>query len=254
MRSRSGRLLHVRHHRSDPSRAVETWKATVAAAWGGERRLETIDAVSALVESALGGATSLSEALTALGHRAGFDGHPLVEVADWISLLIPLAPRRAKATLRAHRSAYVLAEAWAAGRLAQVPPSDGESLDHLELRLGEVYEHCTALGLAAEREVALAVVVIDGLPGCEETRRAELERSAELARGIFTAGESVVVLPSGRVLVLAERSKGLPIRTRRLAHAIEAGSGLETLRVRHWIEPLPADRTHLPDHLRLLVA
>jgi hypothetical protein len=254
MRSRLGRLFPVRQHRSDPSRAVELWKATVAAAWGGERRLDTIDAVSALVESALGGATSLSEALTALGHRAGFDGHPLVEVADWIALLVPLAPRRAKATLRAHRSAYVLAEAWAAGRLAQLRPSDDESIDHLELRLGEVYEHCNALGLAAEREVALAVVVIDGLPGCEETRKAVLERAADLARRVFTAGESVVVLPSGRVLVLAERNGALPIRTRRLAHAIEAASALEDIRVRHWIEPLPADRTHLPDHLRLLVA
>jgi hypothetical protein len=254
MRSRSGRLFIVRHHQSGPQRAVTAWREAVAAAWGGERRLDTIDAVSALVESALDGATSLSEALTALGHRAGFDGHPLVEVADWIALLVPFAPRRAKATLRAHRSAYVLAEAWAAGRLAHLPPSDNESLDHLELRLGEVYEHCTALGLATEREVALAVVVIDGLPGCDEARRAVLERAADLARRIFTAGESVVVLPSGRVLVLAERSRALPIRARRLASAIEAGSGLEDVRVRHWIEPLPADRTHLPDHLRLLVA
>jgi hypothetical protein len=64
----------------------------------------------------------------------------------------------------------------------------------------------------------------------------------------------VVVLPSGRVLVLAERSRALPIRTRRLAQAIEAASAVEDVRVRHWIEPLPADRTHLPDHLRLLVA
>jgi hypothetical protein len=254
MRGRPGRLLSVRHHTSDPSRAVELWKAKVTAAWGGERRQQTVDAVSALVESALGGATSVSEALTALGHRAGYDGHPLVEVADWVALLVPLAPRRAKAALRAHRSAYVLAEAWAAGRLAQLRPSDEESIDHLELRLGEVYEHCGALGLAPEREVALAVVVIDGLPGCEETRQAELGRAADLARSIFTAGESVVVLPSGRVLVLAERSKGLPARTRRLAHAIEAGTGFEAVRVRHWIEPLPADRTHLPDHLRLLVA
>jgi hypothetical protein len=39
-----------------------------------------------------------------------------------------------------------------------------------------------------------------------------------------------------------------------LASAIESASGLEDVRVRHWIEPLPADRTHLPDHLRLLVA
>lgn len=254
MRSRLGRLINVLHHRSDPSRTVEVWRATVAAAWGGEHRLDTIDAVAPLVESALSGATSLSEALTALGHRAGFDGHPLVEVADWIALLVPLAPRRARATLRAHRSAYVLAEAWAAGRLAQLPPSDDESMDHLELRLGEVYEHCTALGLTADREVALAVIVVDGLPGCDETRRAVLQRAAGVAHRIFTAGESVVVLPSGRVLVLAERSRALPIRTRRLAQAIETGSGLESVRVRHWIEPLPADRTHLPDHLRLLVA
>ena len=54
MRSRLGRLFNVRHHRSDQTRAVEMWRATVAAAWGGERRLDTIDAVAPLVESASG--------------------------------------------------------------------------------------------------------------------------------------------------------------------------------------------------------
>ena len=106
-----------------------------------------------------------SEALTALGHRAGYDGHPLVEVADWVALLAPLAPRRLRPAVRAHRSAYLLADAWAAGRLAQPPSDQEERIDHLELRLGELYDRCAALGLTVDREVALAVVAIHGLPG-----------------------------------------------------------------------------------------
>jgi len=240
--------------RSDPSAAVAAWRSQVEASWGGDLRLATMDAVAPLVDSALRGAASVSEALTALGHRAGYDGHPLVEVADWVALLTPLSPRRVRPALRAHRSAYLLAEAWAAGRLAQPPAEGRERMDHLELRLGELYDHCAALGLAVEREVALAVVAIHGLPGCADVRHQVLSEATSAARRIFTAGESVVALETGRVLVLAERRPDLPVRTRRLAQAVEDALDWDGVQVRHWIEPLPPDRTHLADHLRLLVA
>lgn len=230
------------------------WLAKVEAAWGGDRRLDTLKAVAPLVDGALRGVTSMSEALTALGHRAGYDGHPLLEVADWVALLTPLAPRRLRPGIRAHRSAYLLAEAWAAGRLARHPIDGQERIDHLELRLGELYDHCAALGLSVNREVALAVVAIHGLPGCDEARQAVLTDAAAAARRIFNAGESVVVLETGRVLVLAERRPNLPVRTRRLAQAIEDATTWDGVRIRHWIEPLPPDRTHLTDHLRFLAA
>ena len=239
---------------SNPSAAIDTWRQQVEAAWGSDLRRTTLDAVAPLIDSALGGAASMSEALTALGHRAGYDGHPLVEVADWVALLAPLAPRRLRPAIRAHRSAYLLAEAWAAGRLAQ-PPADGhERMDHLELRLGELYEQCAALGLAVDREVALAVVAIHGLPGCAEARQQVMAEATTAAHRIFTAGESVVALESGRVLVLAERRPNLPVRTRRLAQAVADAVDWDGVQVRHWIEPLPSDRIHLADHLRLLVA
>jgi hypothetical protein len=239
---------------ANPAAAVDMWREQVEASWGGDLRRTTLDAVAPLIESALRGAASVSEALTALGHRAGYDGHPLVEVADWVALLAPLAPRRLRPAIRAHRSAYLLAEAWAAGRLAQ-PPADGqERMDHLELRLGELYDHCEALGLAVDREVALAVVAIHGLPGCAETRHQVLTEATTAAHRIFTAGESVVALDSGRVLVLAERRPNLPVRTRRLAQAVADAVDWDGVQVRHWIEPLPSDRIHLADHLRLLVA
>jgi len=243
----------MRFHR-DPSTALIEWRGAIAEAWGGDGRLTTIDAVAPLFDSALRGATSLSEALTALGHRAGYDGHPLVEVADWVAMLVGMVPRQLRPALRAHHSAYLLAEAWAAGQLAQVPIEGRERLEHLELRLGEVYDHCRTLGLATEREVALAVVAIHGLPGCDEARRSVLTRAHAATKRIFTAGESVVVLPSGRVLVLAERQPNLASRTRRLAQAITDEIDWDGVEVRHWIEPLPPDRTHLPDHLRLLAA
>ncbi len=55
--------------------------------------------------SALRGTTSISEALTVLGHRAGFDGHPLLEAVDWVTLLVPLAPRRLRPAVRRFASA-----------------------------------------------------------------------------------------------------------------------------------------------------
>src|SRR5262245_41807740 len=98
--------------RFDASAVVAEWRSRVERAWGGDLRLTTIDAVAPLVASALEGVTSVSEALTALGHRSGYDGHSLVEVADWVALLVPLAPRRVRPAIRAHRSAYLLAESW----------------------------------------------------------------------------------------------------------------------------------------------
>jgi hypothetical protein len=243
----------VRRSRTTSVGLVTTWRERVEATWGGDLRRDTLQAVAPLIASALRGSTSLSEALTALGHRAGFDDHPLPEVADWVEQLAGLAPRRLRPALRGHNSAYRLARAWAAGALVRQPRLE-EDMAYLELRLGEVYERCETLGLSAEREVALAVVAIHGLPGCDDTRRTVLDDAAAAAHRIFRSGESVVVLASGRVLVLAERQQTLPVRTRHLAQAIAADLDLDGVDVRHWIEPLPRDRTYLAEHLRQLAA
>jgi hypothetical protein len=240
--------------RTTPRGVLTAWRAHVEATWGPGPRLHSIDAVMPILASALQGSTSVSEALTALGHRAGFDGHPILEVADWVNALSKMVPRRLRPTFRAHRSAYILADAWAAGRLARPPEEAGGRMDELELRLGELYDRCEALGGSLDKEVALAVVAIHGLPACEETRRDVLAQAVAAARRIFTAGESVVVLESGRVLVLAERQPVLPVRTRHLAQALEDRLDLEGLQIRYWIEPLPPARMHLAAHLRLLAA
>src|SRR6185369_3478048 len=49
-----------------------------------------------------------------------------------------------------------------------------------------------AFGLAVDREVALAVVAIHGLPGCAEARQQAMTEATTAAHRIFTAGESVV--------------------------------------------------------------
>jgi hypothetical protein len=233
---------------------LNAWRARVEATWGPGSRLDSIDAVMPILDSALRGSTSVSEALTALGHRAGFDGHPILEVADWVAALAELAPRRLRPALKAHRSAYLLADAWAAGRLARGSGDSDQRIDQLELRLGELYERCDALGLSVDREVALAVVAIHGLPACDDTKRRVFSEAVAAAHRIFTAGESVVVLESGRVLVLAERQPALPVKARHLALALESSLDLDGLQIRHWIEPLPPARMHLAAHLRLLAA
>ena len=164
--------------------------------------------------------------------------------------LVPVVPRRLRTSVRRFDSACRLADAWAAGRLAGQSSPGADRLGHLEVRLGEVYERCATLGVRVDREIALAVVALDGLPGCEDTRRAVLAGAEAEAHRVFHAGESVVALRFGRILVLAERDPSLAFRTRRLAHAIERSIQLEGVQVRHWVEPLPADQSHLSGHLR----
>ena len=102
--------------------------------------------------------------------------------------------------------------------------------------------------------MALAVVAIHGLPGCDEARRQVLAEAAAAAQRIFTAGESVVVLESGRVLVLAERQPlPRPSATRHLAQAIEdAISTGRASRSGTGSSRSHRTATHLADHLRLL--
>ena len=207
-----------------------------------------------VVVSALRGTTSMSEALTAVGHRGGFDGYQLDEVADWIGLLLPVTRRRMRRSVRRFAGACLLADAWAAGRLAAGSSAGGEHLGQLESRLRELYEHCAALGVRVERQVALAVVALDGLPGCEESRATALAEAEAAARRVFNAGESIVVLDVGRVLILAERTPSLAFRTRRVAQAVQRTLPFEGVVVRHWIEPLPPDRAHLAGHLQIVAA
>jgi hypothetical protein len=254
MFGRHGRLRSVIARGRDAREAVIRWRALVEQAWGAGPRLATLDAVTPLMVSALRGATFAAEALTALGHRAGFDGHPLEEVADWVSQLLPLVPRRVRTRVRQFSSACLLADAWAAGRLAARPASNVDQIGQLELRLRELYERCATLGVRVDRQAALAVLAFDGLPNCPESRGAVLADAAASARRIFSAGESVAVLELGRLLVLAERTPALAFRTRRLAEAVQRDIRLEGVQVRHWIEPLPPDRAHLAAHLRVVAA
>jgi hypothetical protein len=254
MTERFTRPLSMTVRSRKPNNAVIAWRTQVVRAWGSGPHLDTIDAVSPIMTNALDGSTSMSEALTALGHRAGFEGHPLDAVVDWVNLLVPVVPRRLRTAVRRFDNACLLADAWAAGRLAGGTGAGADRLGHLELRLGELYERCATLGMRVDREAALAVVALDGLPGCEDTRRAVLTAAEAEARRIFNAGESIVVLRFGRILVLAERDASLAFRTRRLAHAVERSMQLEGVQVRHWVEPLPADRSHLSGHLREVAA
>lgn len=219
----------------------------------GSGPLDVIDAVTPVVVSALRGTTSVSEALTALGHRGGFDGYPLEEVADWVSLL-PVRRRRLRRSVRRLAGACVLADAWAAGRLAAGSSTESEHLGQLEVRLQELYEHCAALGVRVERQVALAVIALDGLPGCHESRASALAMADDAARRVFNAGESIVALEVGRVLILAERTPSLAFRTRRVAQTVQRTVPFEGVVVRHWIEPLPPDRAHLAGHLQIVAA
>ena len=196
----------------------------VAAAWGGDRRLDTIDAVAPLVDERaagrdlhLGGpdrARASGRATTAIRSSrspTGWRSSP-----RW-------RPGGCGQRIRAHRSAYLLAEAWAAGRLAQLPHDGQERIDHLELRLGELYDHCAALGLAVDREVALAVVAIHGLPGCDEARRAVLTRAPRPRPGASSppASPSWCSRAAGS-WCWPSAARTCPVRTRRLAQAIES--------------------------------
>jgi hypothetical protein len=120
------------------------------------------------------------------------------------------------------------------------PTSGLARLGVLQLRLQQVYDHCSSLGV--QPDLVYALVVVDA----SLTAHPPLERNAaRVALGaetkkLFSAGETIAI-HGDRVLVLASRTPELADRVSILGAALHTHALLRHDPVSTWVERLPAD-------------
>lgn len=186
----------------------------------------------------------LAGALRRFGYQLGSEGWLLSDLTRWINLLGDLAGPDG-GVLDTFDSGIALARGWADGHLQGAQASeciDGltglVTLPVLRLRLRQVYEQCTALGLATEQVYCLVVIDTDLGERAPLERDAALVVLAEQARKVFNSGETVAV-KDGRVLVLASRTDETRNALLDLLGAVRVYPLLASGTVFGWLEDLP---------------
>jgi hypothetical protein len=241
--------LSLRRITRTPDDTLRRWTAVLAGIVDLDRaRLRGYAA--ALVEEVHARPGSVEGALARFGRSAGADGWPLADVATWIGALAEVAGREA-VSLRGFRSGIAVAKGWAEGFLhgsredACMDPLTGlATLPVLELRLGQVYEQCAALGIDAPAAFALIVVDVDlgGRPPL--VREAARVLMAERIKTLFRSGETAAEA-HGPMAVLVSRTPELAGRVRELQAALSALPVLGGAAALVWVEELPGDARQL---------
>jgi hypothetical protein len=120
----------------------------------------------------------------------------------------------------------------------------------LRLALEQCYDRCDAIGANASESYSLVVLDADSGLLPPVSRAAAMAAISSHARRAFAAGEPMAATPTGRLLVLADRSPDLPTVVRSIVTTCEASPLLAGCsRVQGWVEPLPPDRTHIDAYL-----
>jgi hypothetical protein len=239
----------VRLHRKPTTErsGAELLRAWAAASGGGPPGISARlrDAAEDLAVAVDRRPSELRGALARFGWQAGNDGWPLPELSQWVVVLSGLGGAAAK-DLLTFDMGMALSSAWADGFLHGarqddcVEPTTGLArLSVMNLRLRQVYDHCTTLGV--EPDLVYALVVVDAPLG----EHPELERTAArvaLANEIkvlFCTGETLAV-EGHRVLVLASRTAELDDRVAVLGAALHTHPLLRHDHISAWVERLPA--------------
>ncbi len=230
---------------------VREWRRRVRAGWGDGPHWHTIDGTGALVQQVLDEPEEADAALRELGRRCGVDGHPLDDVVAWTSELLAVCPRRVRRRLDQRELAVTLAAGWADGALehARVHDTVAAPVAALHLRLTEHYDRCRALGVDPSTLVALAVLDADTGSLGPLARATFSDVLARLAHRAFPAGDTVAATPSGRILVLTDRTPDLAATVRHVVDTAQRDRRLVSYRVQGWVEPIARDQRHLDDHL-----
>jgi hypothetical protein len=149
-----------------------------------------------------------------------------------------------------------VARGWAegAGERAYHDALDVSSMQVLELRLRQQYDRCAALGVRPNDAHALVVFEADVGEAGPTTRDAVIEAMAAEAHRCFRNGETVAATPTGRLVVLTERSPGLASTVQAMLRALNGSPATARGPVHGWIEPLANERLHLESHVASLVA
>jgi hypothetical protein len=237
---------------ADHGTIVTEWRQRVRTGWGAGPHWHTIDGTAALVRTLLDGRAEPAVAMSELGRRCGMDGHGLDDVTAWMDELLDVAPRRLRRHLDRSEAAVALTAGWAEGTLERRHSEldDLVPVAALELAVRQKYEQCETMALPITSSYALAVIVAetDGLPW--RARVTAVNALATRVRRAFCNGETMAATPTGRILVLVERTPELAAVVRAVTLECEASPLLAgCTRVRGWVEPLAPDPQHLSSHL-----
>jgi hypothetical protein len=237
---------------TDRGTILVEWRRRVRAGWGLGPHWHTIDGTAALVRTLLDGTADPCAVLGELGRRCGHDGHPFDQVTAWTNELIEVLPRRLRRRVDQRRAAVALANGWAEGALERrhARGTGVAPMGALQMALEQCYDRCEAVGTDAAATYALVVLDVDSglLPPIP--RAAAMAAVASHARRVFAAGEPMAATPTGRLLVLVERSPQLSTTVSSVVATCEVSPLLAGCsRVQGWVEPLPRDRAHLDAHL-----
>jgi hypothetical protein len=225
---------------------VSEWRRRVEAGWGTGTHSHTLEMVESLVMGLLEGHSEPENTLGEIGRRCACDGHELVDVAGWLTILVSLAPRKIRRRLQSRPCAEALANGWAQATLDIRPPFRRLApVGVLHMRLQELADQCDALGIELVNHYVLAVLDVDTGPIGPGARRSVLRQLSEAAQRTFRAGETIAATDSGRILVLGPRRRDLPSVIRTLLAETQVRPEVAHHRVCGWIEPLPQDRLHL---------
>lgn len=237
---------------SDRATILVEWRRRVRAGWGLGAHWHTLDGTAALVRGLLDGTGDPAAVLRELGRRCGVDGHPLDQVTAWMGELIEVLPRRLRRQVDQRKVALALATGWAEGALERRHgrASGVAPMGALELVLEQCYDRCEVLDVNPSVRYALVVLDVDSGLLPPVARAAAMIALASQARRTFTAGEPMAATPTGRLLILVERTPELAAVVSSVVATCEVSPLLAGCsRVQGWVEPLAPDRTHLCAHL-----
>ena len=229
-----------------PNEGVVTqWRQRVDAGWGTGTHSHTLAMVENLVIDLLEGTCEPEQALGEIGRRCANDGHELVDVNGWLSILVGLAPRKIRNRLESRACAEALANGWAQATLdLRQPFRRLAPVAMLHMRLKELSDQCKALGIDLVYHYVLVVLDADTGPLGPGARASVLREVAEAAQQTFRAGETIAATDSGRIIILGPRRRDLPAMVQTLLAEVQDQPRVGDHRVCGWIEPLPRERVH----------
>ena len=236
----------------------DRWIASVLASVRGETQtVET--ACHDLVDTLTTRPEQLDGALTRFGRELGGEGWLLTELTAWIGVLASVAGT-VGLPLRRFEAGAAVAQGWADGYLYGLQAFDCTdsltglvTLPVLRLRLGQIYDQCAALGVAADQVYCLAVIDTDFGDRSPLERDAAMVVIGDQVLRSYGSGETAAV-KDGRVLILISRIEATYGNFRDLLAHLHVYPLLTGDHVVGWIEELPSSLDLVDRYLSDLAA
>jgi hypothetical protein len=184
-------------------------------------------------------------ALVRFGRELGGEGWLLTELTAWIGELAAVAGT-VGLPLRRFEAGAAVAQGWADGYLYGLQAFDCTdsltglvTLPVLRLRLGQIYDQCAALGIAADQVYCLAVIDTDFGDRPPLERDAAMVVIGDQVLRSYNSGETAAV-KDGRVLILTSRIESTHGHFKDLLGELRVYPLLTGGHVVGWIEELPS--------------